>query len=175
MSFPTVIGLGSDHGDDQAGWLVIDRLRERNYPGEKLVRISHPARLLDSLDWDGESSGEAVIICDACLGNGNPGSISQLRWTRDGLFPVHSIADGSGSTSTYPEPVCQPVFRRSAAHDFSVFELMELGITLGWSPASVVIWTLEGTAWNPGTPPAPAIQSGACQIADHICKEFGNA
>ena len=72
---PFVAGLGSHHGDDQAGWLVIDELFRRGYPAQRLARLRHPADLLDVMD-----GGESLVICDACTGNGEIGAIRRFRW-----------------------------------------------------------------------------------------------
>ena len=56
-----------------------------------------------------------------------------------------------------------------------IFDLMELGVNLGWSPASVLIWTMEGTEWNPGTDPSPSVVAAASHVADEIWKEIQHA
>jgi Ni,Fe-hydrogenase maturation factor len=89
VTWPFVIGLGSHHGDDQAGWLVIDQLRERGFPSTRLARLCHPADLLDVIE------GEAFfVICDACEGISLPGTIRRMRWW-NGTPPVaRSVSEG---------------------------------------------------------------------------------
>ena len=50
MTQPLIVGLGSHHGDDQAGWLVLEQLQARGYPASHLFRLRKPADLLDVFD-----------------------------------------------------------------------------------------------------------------------------
>ena len=176
MSCPIVIGLGSDHGDDRAGWLVVDQLQRRRFPNDKLVRLTHPAGLLDALNWDSEVQGQKVILCDACVGNGQQGAVHRLSWTKEGLTPLLSNTDDPIADRQLVQKTCHPIYHRhSASHDVSIFDLMELGVNLGWSPASVLIWTMEGTEWNPGTDPSPSVVAAASHVADEIWKEIQHA
>ena len=176
MNCPIVIGLGSDHGDDQAGWLVVDDLHRRRFPNENLVRLNHPAGLLDALNWDSEVKGQKVILCDACIGKGQPGAVHRLKWTKEGLTPMLPEADEPIADQELVRTTCHPVYNRhSASHDVSIFELMELGVNLGWSPYSVEIWTVEGTGWNPGTDPSPSVVAAVSHVADEIWKESQDA
>ena len=60
MTIPLVVGLGSFHGDDQAGWLVIDSLWALGYPVRSARKATHPADLLDDLP-----AGRPLTVCDA--------------------------------------------------------------------------------------------------------------
>ena len=176
MNCPIVIGLGSDHGDDQAGWLVVDDLHRRRFPNENLVRLNHPAGLLDALNWDSEVKGQKVILCDACIGKGQPGAVHRLKWTKEGLTPMLPEADEPIADQELVRTTCHPVYNRhSASHDVSIFELIELGVNLGWSPYSVEIWTVEGTVWNLDTDPSPSVVAAASHVADEIWKEIQHA
>ena len=148
MILPFVIGLGSHHGDDRAGWLVLDRLRERHYPQTHLIRLQHPADLLDVIDVE-----KSLVICDACVGAGIPGSIHLFRWPSDKL--CYEKASGS--------------------HDLSLCSVMELGRQLGGLPEAAEIWTLEGTVWSAGTEPSDLVRSSAIQLADRIWDSHGDA
>ena len=141
MHNPLVVGLGSHHGDDQAGWLVLSRLQERGYPGARLARLQHPADLLDVVDAE-----LALVICDACVGDGQPGTIHSFRWPTDRLV--------------YQRP--------SGSHDLSLGDVMELGRQLRCFPEAAEIWTLAGTSWSAGSEPSAAVQSAAVRVADAI-------
>ena len=141
MTWPLVVGLGSHHGDDQAGWLALDRLRERGYPIERLFRARHPAELLDAID-----AQQRLVIIDACVGGDSPGTILCFRWPTDRLV--------------YQRP--------SGSHDLSLIDIMELGQRFGCFPEAADIWTLEGNEWSAGTEPSLEVQSAAARVADAI-------
>lgn len=148
MSIPRVIGLGSHHGDDQAGWLVIDRLRERLFPHERLNRILHPADLLEVAE-----KTDALIICDACAGEGAAGKIDRWRWP------------AGPAVST----------RHSGSHDLNLYEVLELGRQLDCLPESVEIWTIQGSMWMPGSQPSAAVQRAAGELAESVTRACADA
>ena len=83
MSSSFIVGLGSHHGDDQAGWLVMDRLQQRNFPPQQMTRLRHPIDLLDVIDTE-----MSLVICDACYGSGNPGPVSYTHLTLPTIYSV---------------------------------------------------------------------------------------
>ena len=77
-----VAGIGSPHGDDQAGWLVADRLTRELHRDDVAVRkATSPTELLNWLDGT-----ERLIVCDACCGLGNAGDVRRWPWPHDELF-----------------------------------------------------------------------------------------
>lgn len=141
MNLPLVVGLGSHHGDDQAGWLVLERLRERRYPSSKLMRLLHPADLLDVTE-----AMQPLVICDACVAGASAGTIHRLQWPSDEL--------------------CYQ--RASGSHDLPLGPVMELGRRLDCIPESVEIWALEIDAWSTGMNPSDVVRSAAFRVADLI-------
>jgi hydrogenase maturation protease len=168
VSRPFVIGLGSHHGDDQAGWLVVRRLRERNYPEALLACLQHPAELLDMIE-----PGQHLVICDACCGNGDPGAIHCGIW-----HPANRVQQRSsglkGSLPRFEEDAAKDLSRKGS-HELSLFEVMELGYSLNCLPEFVDIWTVEGEAWVPGTCPSATIHLAAARVADLIWEKSQNA
>ena len=148
MTLPFIVGLGSHQGDDQAGWLVLERLQERHYPRARLIRLQHPADLLDVADIE-----QSLIICDACNGNGEPGSIHRFLWPADQLC-------------------CR---RASGSHDLTLCSVMELGRQLGVIPEVAELWALEGENWTAGTEPSEAVRSAANGLADRIWENHCHA
>ena len=141
MTLPLVVGLGSHHGDDQAGWLVLDRLRERNFPGVRLTRILHPVDLLDFCDPQ-----QPLVVCDACHGSGLPGHVRRCCWPSDQVVAT----------------------RHSGSHDLSLREVLELGRQLGRLPQVVEIWTIEGSVWSPGCASSADVERAAVEVADQL-------
>ena len=145
MILPFIVGLGSHHGDDQAGWLVVDQLQARGYPVTRLARLQHPADLLDVIETE-----PTLVICDACLGGDSLGTIRSLCWPTDKL--------------AYQRP--------SGSHDLSLADVMELGQRLGSLPERVLIWTVQAGSWSAGSEPSLEVQSAAARVADAIWKDF---
>jgi hydrogenase maturation protease len=90
-----VIGLGQRAaGDDGVGLAVLDALESSPPPGAELHRVSDPTRLIDLLQ-----SAEPVVVVDAALGAGPPGSVRTLtlaELSESPLSPVstHGISVG---------------------------------------------------------------------------------
>ncbi len=144
MTWPLIVGLGSHHGDDRAGWLVLKRLQELGYPGGRLVTLQHPADLLDVIDT--EQAEQTLVICDACVGTSQPGTIHCFRWPTDKLV--------------YQRP--------SGSHDLSLGDVMEIGRRLRCFPEMAQIWAVEADSWLAGSEPSAAVQSAAARVADAI-------
>lgn len=140
-ALPVVIGIGSNNGDDAAGWIAIERLHELGMSSE-VVRIArHPAELLDW--WE---VGRELIVCDACEGVGDPGELRHFTWPTEKL------------------PASPP----RSSHEMSLTYVLELGRTLRRIPASVSVWTIAGTNWLPNTPVSPTVQTAARVVGDEI-------
>ena len=168
MNWPLVIGLGSHHGDDQAGWLVVRRLRERNFPDASLACLQHPAELLDVIETD-----QDLVICDACSGNGDPGAIHCGIWRPAILVQQRKTkSDPCRQRLVDDSAIDRP---RKGSHDLSLFEVMELGYSLNGFPDSAEIWTVEGKAWVPGTNPSAVIHLAAARLADLIWEKGHHA
>ena len=168
MSWPLVVGLGSHHGDDQAGWLAVRRLRERHFPEASLACLQHPAELLDMIETD-----QDLVICDACSGNRDPGTIHCGIWRPAILVQQQNTkSDGCRQRLVANADIEHP---RQGSHDLSLFEVMELGYSLNGFPVSAEIWMVEGTDWVPGTNPSASIYLAAARVADLIWEKCRHA
>ena len=168
VSWPFVIGLGSHHGDDQAGWLVVKHLRERNFPEARLACVQHPAELLDLVEAD-----QDLVICDACSGNGSPGLIDCGVWRPVALIQRWNSESDGCLPRVNDESMINHL--RAGSHDLSLFDVMELGYSLNGFPESAEVWTLEGSAWGPGTEPSAVIESAAVRVAESIWEKYHHA
>ena len=90
----TFVGVGSSHGDDQVGWMVIQKLQEGS-SGDSFDfrKAKSPA---DILDWIQDC--ERLVICDACHGLGT------VSWCRFGLsrMPVTPFLEIARSARNQP-------------------------------------------------------------------------
>lgn len=146
MTRPMVIGLGSHHGDDQAGWLIVEKLRALGYPAECLRNVSQSVDVLDDLHSEG-----GLLVCDAAESDQPPGTIHHWHWPAPGLSSL----------------------RCSSTHDLGLVNVLELATTLnnGRTPR-VEIWAVEGQNWTPGSPPNAAVHQAATRVAQAIWSLF---
>ena len=71
-----IVGLGSPHGDDQLGWVAIDRLRPRLPAG--IVRATRSAA--GSSCSSALEGQDAAVVIDAAAPAGRPGTIRSFAW-----------------------------------------------------------------------------------------------
>ena len=145
MSSTIVIGLGSPNGDDQFGWLVVERLAlEINQSGRAAVitrRATTPAQVLDWLDGI-----DRMLLIDACRGLTSPGVLLQLEWPALEFEQIR----GSGS------------------HDYTVWQALELASRLGPLPRSCHLWCVSGLQFDLGQPPSPSLLALVPKVVDDV-------
>ena len=145
-----VVGIGSPHGDDQAGWLVVDRLLNR-WRGTSIDvrKASSPMQLLNWLDGK-----EKLIVCDACRGPGSPGEVSRYDW------PDHALMEVTWS----------------GTHDLPLPAVLELGQRLGKLPPSVVIWCLGAATGRPleqlSSPAAAGLPNVVSEVLRELARDY---
>jgi hydrogenase maturation protease len=118
-----VVAVGSPHGDDRAGWEVVERLRREGVPGVKAVLLREPLDLLDELE-----GCRALVLVDACRSGAEPGAVVCL----DGVLACFDGADGRSS------------------HGLGVAEALALAAALGRLPRSVTLVGVEAQTDRPG-------------------------
>src|SRR5262249_29959088 len=82
-----VIGLGSPHGDDQLGWVAVDRLRALLPAATPVVKATGGLALLETL-----AGQEEVLIIDAAAPAGCPGAIRWLEWPCADLIGLRPLS-----------------------------------------------------------------------------------
>ncbi len=157
-----IVGIGSPHGDDQAGWQAIELLQAESWTKSDLRKAAVPH---DLLDWLGGIT--ELHIIDSCIGELNslgakrfalqkqPSSnASQWRW-----IPTEQEAKGN---VTHLE---RPLNLRSAgSHKIDVLTVLELAACLDRLPEQVVLWAIPGHRYN-----ASDTMSEDCQVAIQQC------
>ncbi len=138
-----VIGCGNpDRGDDAAGILVGQRLRESGVP----VR-QHTGDALTLIDtW---SRAEYVILIDAVVTGAPAGTIT-------GCMGADAVMPRSAGTSS---------------HSFDVAGAIHLAKELDRMPRWFKIYGIEGCAFEPGTQPQPAVLAAAERVASLVLAE----
>lgn len=137
------VGIGSAHGDDQAGWLVAERLAACSIGHDLQVRkAKSPASLLHWLD----GGVQRLIVCDACHSGGQLGQVRRWAW------PIPEL-----ETMAW-----------SGTHDLSLPTVLALGQRLGRLPATVIVWAIEGQ----DPPAAEAISHGVSEAVLEVVQRI---
>jgi len=150
-----LVGIGSPHGDDRAGWVVADALagnvaRNDELPANPSVaRVRKVSTPVDLLDWlDGI---QRLIVCDAVSGVGAPGTLHRWQWPDARLSQVRS----------------------AGSHDFGVAAALELAARIGRLPADVVVWGVEGAMVRPIDRLSPAVEKALPELIRQVQGELG--
>jgi hydrogenase maturation protease len=146
-----IVGIGSPHGDDVAGWRTIDCLQQilDQQPGTPPTPASHanarhPAQQLrkaavphDLLDW--LLPDARVHVIDACL--------DEELATASGVcvYRVRSVGQEitlEVARVSQPCEVTFPRLRSSSTHQFELLSVLELAAALGQLPRELWLWTV---------------------------------
>ncbi len=128
-----IIGLGSAHGDDTAGWRVVELLRSVLIDGVELHCVAHPIDILEQLQGISD-----LHVCDACRGGQPRGHLHRWQW---------------------PEFVERTTHARDSSHAMSLDEALRLAERLGLLPPRVTIWGIDvGDPSSAGADPLPLDQ-----------------
>jgi len=142
---PLIIGCGNLHrGDDAAGMLVAHRLQELGVPARECQ--GEAMRLMEA--WRGCS---AVVIIDAVVTGAEAGHI--MTW------------------DAHQAPLASGPFRCSS-HGFGIAEAIELARTLGRLPPRLTIYGIEGTSFERGAPPSPAVKRAVEAVSQRILHDY---
>jgi hydrogenase maturation protease len=134
-----IAGLGSPHGDDQAGWIALERLRPRLPSGINLQRLTLPIDLLSHL-----GSPQVLLIIDAAAPAGGPGAWRHFSWPcRDFISPTAWCTHGLG-----------------------LVETLRLAETLGSLPSRVDLYTIEAATIAPLAALSPSVSAGLDALVD---------
>jgi hydrogenase maturation protease len=145
MSAVVVIGVGNSmRGDDAAGLDVAACLR-----GEPGIEVhAHAGEGIDLIAmWEG---ADAVVLVDTVRSGAAPGTIHRF-----------DISDGA-----LPSPL-----RRQAGHAISVATAIELARTLGRLPGTVIVYGVEGEAFETGSAPTAAVEAAIAPLVDAVRAE----
>lgn len=143
------VGLGSPHGDDRAGWEVADRLAAVVVDPRTVRQAAVPTDLFDGLD-----DCDRLVVCDACRSGDRPGTATRRIWPLETTLPLRS----------------------SGTHAFGLVDVLRMAETLGRLPREVVVWTIEGRDFAPGSLPSADVSRAIVEVAERLLHdEFGAA
>ena len=142
MNIPTlVVGVGSDHGDDQIGWTVARSLLQRLRQDCEIRLARSPSDLLGWLE-----GRERLVLCDACRGKGPPGTVYRWPWPCSGFSEVGW----------------------SGTHDLALTAVLALAEQFGWLPRTVVIWGIDVTPSESSADHSRLCAQAVARVADGI-------
>jgi hydrogenase maturation protease len=140
------VGIGSPHGSDAVGWLVVDGLDALLPPSVRVVVSAEPTRLLPLL-----VAHRRVWIVDACRSEQQVGTITRFAWPDDRI-------DRRGMLS---------------GHGVGLAEVLELAETLGSIPSRTVVYTID-IGREPSTPDSEVAADVAAAVKvlrERLCDE----
>jgi hydrogenase maturation protease len=144
-----VVGIGNpDRADDGAGALVATRLAGR-LPSDVTLMTRRGDILSLMQDWAGF---DAVVCIDAAAPMGVPGRIDRID-AGAGELP-HELSFAS-------------------SHAFGLGETIALSRTLGSLPGRVIVYAVEGAAFEGGAAMTPEVRTAAAEVADQVVAEVG--
>lgn len=138
---PFVIGLGSPHGDDQAGWLVVEALQQRGWSEQEARNISQPIDLIDLLP-----DPRPLLLCDAASDRESTGRCRSWNWPEQEL----------------------PTLKPAGSHNIPLAGVLELARKLKVLKGSVELRTIDGSDWTSFTQAAATVAAAARQLAAEI-------
>lgn len=146
MARVLVIGMGSAHGDDQAGWKLASMLQAAPPAGATVAAVSDPSALLNRL-----GDCDRLIVVDAMRTGAPPGTVG--RWT-------------------WPDAGLEQKLGRSS-HGVGVGSVLSLAERLGLLPAEVILLGIEAENIQPGAALSPVIADALPQLCARVRQEMG--
>jgi hydrogenase maturation protease len=158
-----IVGVGSAHGDDQAGWLVADELTRR-IPDREFISVRKASVPLDFLDW--VENVKVLHLIDAFQDSGGEKNVRRFRWL-NGQLICHS--SGAPESSMLNPPAAR------SSHGFSVPDVLRLAEQTGMLPEITMVWAIPGSHFQPGARMSDPCQNNICMIATQIMAELSVA
>ena len=144
-----VVGIGSAHGDDRAGWQLIDALISRKqHSSVELRKASVPHDMIDWMDtchW--------LHIVDACESE----SVVQRLDCSQGQVAIENMTRSGGS------------------HQIGVGNILELAESLGRLPQHVTLWAIPATQFQANKEISKSCSSEVERCANLIQGELDHA
>jgi len=140
-----VAGFGSPHGDDQAGWRVVEMLERWSVLPARPVSITESTQLLDAME-----GCRRLILVDGCRAGRPIGTITRLEW---------------------PDPRVRQ-FHNHSTHGVGLCNALQLAERLGRLPASVEIFGIEIGGHQPFEEMSPSVVQAVAELADTIFSEL---
>ncbi len=131
---PLVIGIGSPHGDDRAGWEVVERLSalDLSCSPHRLRKAAVPH---DALDWFDPQTPTHVV--DAIASQSD--RLLRFELARDSQGDLQTLLTDQDEG---PRSVAFPALRSHSTHQFDLRSVLELAAALNTLPQCIVLWAI---------------------------------
>jgi hydrogenase maturation protease len=144
-----IIGVGNEwRGDDAVGLLVARRLEAEQLPEVEIVECRGTVTAVREA-W---KDAAAVIVVDAVVAGGRPGSIYRFDAQAGGM------------------PVQLP--RSLSSHGLGVAEALALGQLFQELPPFLIIYGIEGQNFGPGQEVSQEVEAAIPEAAQRIRREI---
>ncbi|MCA8992474.1 MAG: hydrogenase maturation protease [Planctomycetaceae bacterium] len=140
-----IAGLGSPHGDDQAGWLVIEELERLQPINARLITLTAPHQLLNEIE-----GLDTLYVCDAAASRCHVGTI---QWF-----------DGP----KLPEAAVKPC----STHNPTLSSVLALIDQLTSDNLKIRVASIAGEQWRLMSQPNTAVAEAARKLAYEIVQEL---
>ncbi len=146
-----LVGIGSPHGDDQAGWLVASDLQRRLVGQLDMFACRFAKSPSDLLDWLDDVTH--LIVCDSCESPNQLGELRLWHWPADRFLRTRS----------------------SSSHQLGLPDVLDLATNIGRLPPRVEIWAIGGGRFSPGTEPSSLVREACQQLALQLSEGLARA
>ncbi|MGI9473805.1 MAG: hypothetical protein ACR2NZ_19845 [Rubripirellula sp.] len=163
MLSTVVVGVGSPHGDDMAGWHVVDRLREFGSTKTGLKKAATPHDLLDWLA--GVSHLHVVDACENSFGVQSV-DLSAMDELDSGKMLIRWHVD---RTTTRESIGVIPSTHSLCSHQLGLPEVIRLAKALDRLPPRVTLWAVAGENFSPGCNTSETSRQ-AVELATHLIR-----
>ncbi len=136
-----VAGFGSPHGDDEAGWQVIESLRIRPNLTARLVKITEGTQLIDEV-----KGCRRLILVDACRGGQPVGTVTRLAWPDARIRKYHN----------------------HSTHSVGLCDALQLAEQLQRVPRSVEVFGIEISEYQPLDGMSDVVEKAVSKLAERI-------
>lgn len=153
-----LVGIGSPHGDDQVGWLVVDELREQLENAKEIHfrKVSSPGDLLHSLE-----GVTRLVVCDACRTHNDGDSLGSAHdWQYRRIYRCQ-----------WPTPFDAPL-RSSSSHAFQLPNVLRLAERLRILPPTVIVFGIVSEHFEPFGEVSPSLSASLPDIVAAIARDL---
>jgi hydrogenase maturation protease len=162
-----VIGVGSSHGDDRAGWEVAEQLTTM-FSRTPQVVVHKAAVPHDLLDWLARDTNAYLI--DATI---DPSAqVQRFEVCVGELGELHFFSNDLVEVRVQRS---LPTLRSSSTHQFDLVSTLRLAAILDRLPKTLVLWTIPIVSVAPSSPLESKTQRNIRECVQRIGQELGDA
>ncbi len=163
-----LIGVGSDQGDDVAGWMVVDllrRLMDSQIPQQtsafQLRRAATPLEMLDSFEVN-----VPTHIADACIGGQLDVACYRVVATEEDFRLALTVPAGEHCSEYQYLSQLTSQQRVASTHGIDLFAVLSLARELSILPQTLFLWAIRID--DPAVPESPFHTNISSELPDRV-------